>query len=67
MAKTENIRYDFSLFGEMDSYLFREGNHFRLYEKLGAHVVDDGKLPGTYFALWAPNAREVSVIGAFND
>ncbi|NLM71747.1 MAG: 1,4-alpha-glucan branching protein GlgB [Synergistaceae bacterium] len=50
----------------MDSYLFREGNHFRLYEKLGAQVVDDGKERGTYFGLWAPNAREVSVVGSFN-
>ncbi|MDI9369429.1 MAG: 1,4-alpha-glucan branching protein GlgB [Synergistota bacterium] len=66
MSKAGKIRYDFSVFGEMDSYLFREGNHFRLYEKLGAQVVDDGKERGTYFGLWAPNAREVSVVGSFN-
>ena len=66
MSKAGKIRYDFSAFGEMDSYLFREGNHFRLYEKLGAQVVDDGKERGTYFGLWAPNAREVSVVGSFN-
>ncbi len=67
MVKSEKIQYDFSLFGEMDEYLFREGNHFRLYEKLGAHVIEDGNRSGTYFALWAPNAREVGVIGTFND
>src|SRR5512145_2424982 len=45
-----------------DLYLFREGTHSRLYEKLGAHVLGDG----TQFAVWAPNAAEVSVIGDFN-
>ncbi|MFA7620692.1 MAG: 1,4-alpha-glucan branching protein GlgB [Aminobacteriaceae bacterium] len=67
MSRAGKIRYDLSVFGEMDSYLFREGNHFRLYEKLGAQVVDDGKERGTCFSLWAPNAKEVSVIGSFND
>lgn len=56
----------FTLFGEMDSYLFREGSHYRLYEKLGAHVLQDGDAEGTYFAVWAPNALDVSVIGDFN-
>ena len=45
-----------------DQYLFREGTHSRLYEKLGAHVFGDG----TQFAVWAPNAAQVSVIGDFN-
>src|ERR671922_1846526 len=45
-----------------DQYLFREGTHSRLYEKLGAHVLGDG----TQFAVWAPNASQVSVIGDFN-
>ena len=45
-----------------DLYLFREGTHSRLYEKLGAHVEPDG----THFAVWAPNAAQVSVIGDFN-
>jgi 1,4-alpha-glucan branching enzyme len=45
-----------------DLYLFREGTHSRLYEKLGAHLLGDG----TQFAVWAPNAEQVSVIGDFN-
>jgi 1,4-alpha-glucan branching enzyme len=45
-----------------DLYLFREGTHSRLYEKLGAHVEPDG----THFAVWAPNAAQVSLIGDFN-
>ncbi len=51
-----------------DLYLFNEGNHFQLYDKLGAHpVVEKGEVVGTEFAVWAPNAREVFVIGDFND
>jgi 1,4-alpha-glucan branching enzyme len=49
-----------------DLYLYNEGTHYRLYDKLGAHLqVLDGK-PGTYFAVWAPNAAEVTVIGDWN-
>jgi 1,4-alpha-glucan branching enzyme len=52
--------------GEQDLYLFNEGTHFRLYEKLGAHAgVEDGEA-GTWFAVWAPNAERVSVIGDWN-
>ncbi len=55
-----------SLITDHDIYLFKEGNHFKLYEKLGAHpVVCDG-VAGVHFAVWAPNARSVSVIGNFN-
>jgi len=49
-----------------DLYLFNEGTHQRLYEKLGAHEVTSDGVAGTRFAVWAPNAREVSVIGDFN-
>ncbi|HUH13070.1 MAG TPA: 1,4-alpha-glucan branching protein GlgB, partial [Longimicrobiales bacterium] len=45
---------------------FNEGRHFHLYEKLGAHLMEDAGAHGTYFAVWAPNAREVSVMGDFN-
>ncbi|MEM2865932.1 MAG: 1,4-alpha-glucan branching protein GlgB [Candidatus Hadarchaeales archaeon] len=47
---------------DYDIYLFRKGEHFRLYRKLGAHLVDGG----AHFAVWAPNAEYVSVIGSFN-
>lgn len=51
---------------EYDIYLFREGKHFSLFEKLGAHVMDVKGVKGTFFAVWAPNAASVSVIGNFN-
>jgi 1,4-alpha-glucan branching enzyme len=50
-----------------DEYLFNEGTHFRLYQKLGSHPIVHGGVAGTYFAVWAPNAAHVSVIGDFND
>ena len=49
-----------ALFGGHDQYLFREGTHSRLYEKLGAHFADGA----THFAVWAPNAASVAVVGA---
>src|SRR5713226_5391024 len=61
------IRHDVSLLTEQDLYLFNEGNHYRIYEKLGAHVITAGGEQGTAFSVWAPNAREVSVIGSFNE
>jgi 1,4-alpha-glucan branching enzyme len=51
---------------EHDVYLFKEGNHFRLFEKLGSHPMEVDRTRGTYFAVWAPNAKSVSVIGDFN-
>ena len=53
--------------GELDQYLLGQGNHYEVYKKLGAHLVEDGDKKGTYFAVWAPNAQKVSVIGEFND
>ena len=55
-----------SLLTDNDLYLFNEGSHFRLYDKLGARVVTHAGTSGTYFAVWAPNAEQVSVIGDFN-
>jgi len=56
----------FSLLSDDDLYLFNEGSHIRLYERLGAHPLSIGAKTGTYFAVWAPNARRVSVAGDFN-
>ena len=51
---------------DMDIYLFAEGKHYEIYEKLGAHPMKLNGVEGTYFAVWAPNARRVSVVGDFN-
>ncbi|WP_013322952.1 1,4-alpha-glucan branching enzyme [Gloeothece verrucosa] len=51
---------------DFDIHLFGEGNHHRIYEKLGSHPVEIDGVKGVYFAVWAPNARNVSVLGDFN-
>ncbi len=56
----------FSFLGDQDCYLFAEGNHYRIYEKLGAHLCECNGLSGINFAVWAPNAQRVSVVGPFN-
>jgi len=56
-----------SLLTDFDIALFISGKHFRLYEKMGAHLCTINKTSGTYFAVWAPNAQEVSVIANFNN
>ncbi len=53
--------------GPLDDLLMAEGSHFRLYDKLGAHLVQHEGASGIHFAVWAPNARRVSVVGDFND
>ena len=55
-----------SLLSEDDLYLFNEGSHFRLYNHLGAHPLTVGGIPGTFFAVWAPSAERVAVMGDFN-
>lgn len=61
------VIYNFSLFTDFDIYLFKEGNYFNAYEKLGSHIIDLNGTIGTYFAVWAPNAKQVSVMGDFNN
>ena len=60
-------KYEQLAITELDAYLFGQGTHYEIYNKMGAHVgVKDGK-EGVYFAVWAPAAREVYVIGEFNN
>lgn len=56
----------YSLFTDFDINLFKAGKHFRLYKKFGSHVITVDGVEGTYFAVWAPSANQVSVIGDFN-
>lgn len=62
MAKTKVH----SLFTDFDINLFKAGKHYRLYEKFGSHIITVDNEVGTYFAVWAPSAKKVSVIGDFN-
>jgi 1,4-alpha-glucan branching enzyme len=62
----ETVFHDLSLLTEDDVYLFNEGSHFRLYEKMGAHLIEREGVPGTFFSVWAPNAEQVSIMGDFN-
>lgn len=52
--------------GELDHYLFGKGNHYEIYKKLGSHMIGGEEKKGVYFAVWAPHAKEVSVVGEFN-
>jgi 1,4-alpha-glucan branching enzyme len=66
-AKTQNSAKEFSpMLGDLDLHLFGEGKHERIYEKLGAHSTTHEGQPGVAFAVWAPNAHKVSVVGNFN-
>jgi len=60
------VRYDASRLTDNDLYLFNEGTHYRLYEKLGAHVITANGVEGCHFAVWAPDAERVFVMGKFN-
>ena len=64
---TERDSYSIGvLLGEVDLHLFSEGQHWQLYEKLGAHLREVDGVAGTSFHVWAPNAQRVSVVGEFN-
>ncbi|MCL4119656.1 UNVERIFIED_CONTAM: hypothetical protein GTU68_042139 [Idotea baltica] len=62
MTKTKT----YSLFTDFDIALFKSGKHFKLYEKFGSHITTVDGVKGTYFSVWAPSAKQVSVIGDFN-
>jgi 1,4-alpha-glucan branching enzyme len=62
----DKTNYDIRL-GELDQYFFGEGTHYEIFKKLGAHQAVIGGREGIYFAVWAPNAKSVSVVGEFND
>jgi 1,4-alpha-glucan branching enzyme len=60
------VYHDVTRLSAQDLYLFNEGTHSRLYQKLGAHVMERAGVAGTYFAVWAPAAEYVAVVGDFN-
>jgi len=62
-----NFVKPYTLFTDHDIYLFKEGKHYKLYKKFGAHSVEKDGVKGVYFSVWAPNAKKVSVIGNFNN
>ncbi len=67
MKKKNKIIYTYSRLSKDDIFLFNEGTHYKLYHHLGAHPVSRDKQDGIHFAVWAPNAEKVSVIGDFNN
>ncbi|MEM6996055.1 MAG: alpha-amylase family glycosyl hydrolase, partial [Myxococcota bacterium] len=66
MPEVGAVRHDVSRLSDDDIYLFGEGTHERIYDKLGAHPMKHEGVDGTYFAVWAPSATYVGVIGDFN-
>jgi 1,4-alpha-glucan branching enzyme len=67
MSDHSSVLYDVSTLTDHDIYLFKEGNHFRLYEKFGSHMMTVAGQKGSHFTVWAPNAAVVSVTGDFNE
>ncbi len=65
-ANTSDVRHDVSRISDDDLFMFNEGSHFTLWEKLGAHRAEHDGRGGTSFAVWAPDAEKVSVVGDFN-
>ena len=64
--KEDEYRFP-AVLGDIDVYLLAEGNHLEMYKKLGAHPMEMNGVKGVGFAVWAPNAKRVSVVGAFNN
>ena len=67
MAPSKKKEIGTGFITETDRYLFGEGTHYEIYEKLGAHPKKYRRKEGMYFAVWAPHAQSVSVVGDFND
>ena len=69
MKKNNNVKKELQPYeiGELDQYLFGQGTHYEIYKKMGAHEVTKDGVKGVYFAVWAPHAKRVSVIGEFNE
>jgi len=65
--ESQSVHYDVTVLTADDIYLFNEGSHFRLHEKLGSHPISREGVDGTYFAVWAPDAEKIFVVGDFND
>jgi len=55
------------LLSDQDLYLFNEGSNYRIYEKMGAHLITRSGQSGGCFSVWSPNAHQVSVVGSFNE
>lgn len=66
MDQHSEPRYDVTRLTDHDIYLFKQGNHFDLYDKLGSRPMTVDGQPGSHFAVWAPNAQAISVVGDFN-
>src|SRR5919108_1978024 len=66
LAQQPPVTSGVTLLSDTDLHYFNEGTHARLYEKLGAHPLTHDATRGTYFAVWAPDAVQVSVMGDFN-
>ncbi len=62
-----SVLYHLSPINETDIYLFKEGRHYHLFDRLGSRIMEDAGVRGVFFAVWAPNAERVSVIGDFNE
>src|ERR1700691_4801131 len=66
MAPSATQEQGSTLLSPYDLHLSNEGKHIRLFEKFGAHILEVDGRRGTYFAVWAPNAERISVVGDFN-
>ena len=66
LKKEKKTEWEKPFISEADLYLFGQGTHYDIYRKLGAHLSEEQGEEGVFFAVWAPNAKEIHVIGSFN-